>query len=91
MSDYADPWLASRPERTDLPQVVWRLRTPSRQTLTCALYPLEFGVDVRAFYAEDDLVQSFLMPTWDSARGKAEEMKAAVLGTGGRFRDVTTA
>jgi hypothetical protein len=68
------------PAAPTLLEVCWRIRTPNNKVVTCAIVSDEApGLDVRAFFTEDDLLRSHRAAELADAREIAERWKLAVL------------
>jgi hypothetical protein len=78
----SQPIFATPTERTL--ETCWRMRGPSGRILSCAIVrDAASGLDVRAGYAEDDLLWSQRTAEIGTAREIAETWRQAVIAKGG--------
>ena len=63
----------------------WRMRSQQKVTrmVECGVYRTDAGLQVRAGYGPDDLLQSQTAPDIGAARNIAEPWRRAVLAKGG--------
>jgi hypothetical protein len=71
--------------RLDLLETCWQMRSLQKATriLQCGIYRTAAGLEVRAGYVPDDLLQSQLARDIDTAREIAEAWRLAVVAKGG--------
>jgi hypothetical protein len=63
--------------------VCWRIRTPTHKVLTCAIVSDSApGVEVRAFFLDDDVILSQRMADLGDARELAAKWKRMALAKG---------
>jgi hypothetical protein len=66
-------------------EAAWRLRSTRQadRVLMCGIYQAFFGVEVRIWFDEDDVVRSELVRSIHTARELAHQFKVAILATHG--------
>jgi hypothetical protein len=84
----------------ELLETCWRVREPSGRVVTCAMYRVPFGLELRVLYSDDDVLKSQLYVALGAAerddlspelhrraRAEAEAWRESVLSPGG-FEDL---
>jgi hypothetical protein len=77
----------ARVPRLDLIELSWRATGPSGNVITCGLYTVDTGIEIRCGYSAENLVRSQLTREIGSAREIAVAWKQAAIAKG--FEEVS--